>query len=86
MGMHLSSPGEDKHMSPIITFSFSGLENNDVSREKKLVQYLQAQNIFVSLRCSTGVGGVRVSVHYYTPEYYVDRFLEAVASFIKQGL
>lgn len=86
LGMHLSSPGEDKHMSSIITFSFSGLENNDVTREKKLVQYLQEQNIFVSLRCSTGVGGVRVSVHYYTPEAYVDRFLEAVASFIKQGL
>ena len=86
LGMHLSSPGEDKHMSPIITFSFSGLQNNDVTREKKLVQYLQEQNIFVSLRCSTGVGGVRVSVHYYTPEYYVDRFLDAVASFIKQGM
>ena len=75
LGMHLSSPAEDKHMAPIITFSFSGLENNDVTRERKLVQYLQEQNIFVSLRCSTGVGGVRVSVHYYTPEYYVDRFL-----------
>ena len=84
LGMHLSSPAEDKHMAPIITFSFSGLENKDVTREKKLVQYLQEHNIFVSLRCSTGVGGVRVSVHYYTPEYYVDRFLEAVASFVKQ--
>ena len=71
-------------MSPIITFSFSGLQNNDVARERKLVQYLQERNIFVSLRCSTGVGGVRVSVHYYTPEAYVDRFLEAVASFVKQ--
>ena len=85
LGMHLSSPAEDKHMAPIITFSFSGLENNDVTREKKLVQYLQEQNIFVSLRCSTGVGGVRVSVHYYTPEYYVDRFLEAVEAFVKQA-
>ena len=83
LGMYLSSPGEDKFMSPIITFSFSGLKDNDVTRERKLVQYLQARNIFVSLRCSTGVGGVRVSVHYYTPEYYVDRFLEAVASFLK---
>ncbi len=86
LGMHLSSPAEDKHMAPIITFSFSGLENDDVTREKKLVQYLQEQNIFVSLRCSTGVGGVRVSVHYYTPEYYVDRFLDAVKSFIAQGM
>lgn len=86
LGMHLSSPGEEKHMSPIITFSFSGLQNNDVTKEKKLVKYLQEQNIFVSLRCSTGVGGVRVSVHYYTPEYYVDRFLDAVTSFIEKQI
>ena len=86
LGMHLSSPSEEKHMSSIITFSFSGLQNNDVSKERKLVKYLQEQNIFVSLRCSTGVGGVRVSVHYYTPEYYIDRFLDEVASFIKQEM
>lgn len=86
LGMQVSSPGEDVHMSPIITFSFCGLQNNDVTREKKLVQYLQNQNIFVSLRCSTGVGGVRVSVHYYTPEYYVDRFLDAVKDFVEQGM
>lgn len=51
-----------------------------------MVKYLQKHNIFVSLRCSTGVGGVRVSVHYYTPEYYVDRFLDAVAEFIEKEM
>ncbi len=86
LGMYLSSPGEEKHMSPIISFSFSGLQNGDVTLEKKLVRYLQEKNIFVSLRCSTGVGGVRVSVHYYTPEHYVDRFLEAVATFAQQEM
>lgn len=85
LGLHLSSPGEEKHRSSIVSFSFCGLENNDVERERKLVQYLQQRNIFVSLRCSTGIGGVRVSVHYYTPEYYIDRFLEAVEAFIKEG-
>ena len=85
LGMHLSSPEEEKHRSSILSFSFCGLENNDVQRERKLVQYLQQRNIFVSLRCSTGVGGVRVSVHYDTPEYYVDRFLEAVAAFVQSG-
>lgn len=85
MGLHLSSPKEPERMSSIISFSFDGLKNNNVERERRLVKYLQERNIFVSLRCSTGVGGVRVSVHYYTPEYYVDRFLEAVADFIKEN-
>ena len=84
LGMHLSSPAEEANRSSIITFSFDGLKNNDVERERRLVRYLQERNIFVSLRCSTGVGGVRVSVHYYTPEYYVDRFLEAVAAFVEE--
>ena len=84
LGMHLSSPEEEENRSPIITFSFCGLKDNNVEQERKLVHYLQQRNIFVSLRCSTGVGGVRVSVHYYTPEYYVDRFLEAVKDFLEE--
>lgn len=86
LGMHLSSPLEEKHMSPIVSFSFNGLVDHDITRERRLVEYLQKHNIFVSLRCSTGIGGIRVSVHHYTPEYYVDRFLEAVEAFLTENL
>lgn len=79
--MHLSSPAEEANRSSIITFSFDGLKNNDVERERRLVRYLQERNIFVSLRCSTGVGGVRVSVHHYTDPADIDTFLEAVKDF-----
>lgn len=82
LGMHMASPGDRAHMSTIVSFSFDGLRNNSVERERRLVEYLQKRNIFVSLRCSTGTGGIRVSVHYYTPEYYIDRFLEAVRAFL----
>lgn len=85
MGFHLASPRERRHMSPIVSFSFFGLRNNDVELERQLVRYLQERNIYVSLRCSTGEGGVRVSVHYYTPEYYIDAFLEAVDAFLKEN-
>lgn len=85
LGLHLSSPLEPAHMSPIVSFSFRGLAENDVSRERALVAYLQERNIFVSLRCSTGVGGIRVSVHHYTPEGFIDRFLEAVEAFIREN-
>jgi len=81
LGVNVVSPRDKKHMSSIVSFNF-GLENNDVTKERQLVQALHRQGIYVSLRCSTGTGGVRVSVHYYTPEGYVDAFLAAVADFL----
>ena len=81
LGVNVVSPRDKKHMSSIVSFNF-GLENNDVTKERQLVQALHRQGIYVSLRCSTGTGGVRVSVHYYTPEYYVDTFLTAVSAFL----
>lgn len=84
MGLHLSSPEEERHRSSIVSFSFDGLRNNNVERERRFVEYLQEKNIFVSLRCSTGTGGIRVSVHYYTPESYIDIFLEVVQHFLNK--
>jgi len=81
MGLHMASPGDDASMSTIVSFSFHGLKNNDVETERALVEYLHSRNIYVSLRCSTGVGGVRVSVHHYTDPADIDTFLEAVKDF-----
>lgn len=81
MGLNVVSPRDKKHMSSIVSFNF-GLVNNDVEKERRLIQYLFERRIYVSLRCSTGTGGVRVSVHYYTPEEYVDIFLAAVRDFL----
>lgn len=46
------------------------------------IQYLREKNIFVSLRCCTGLGGIRVSFHYYTPEWFIDAFLEAMKEYV----
>jgi len=81
MQLNVVSPREKKHMSSIVSFNF-GLKNNQVEKERRLLRYLHERGIYVSLRCSTGTGGVRVSVHYYTPEYYVDKFLQAVQDFL----
>lgn len=81
LNLNVVSPRDRKHMSSIVSFNF-GLNNNDVEKERRLIQYLYERGIYVSLRCSTGTGGVRVSVHYYTPESYVDTFLMAVSDFV----
>ena len=81
LDLNVVSPRDRAHMSSIVSFNF-GLNDNNVEKERRLIQYLYERGIYVSLRCSTGTGGVRVSVHYYTPEYYVDVFLKAVAEFL----
>ena len=81
--LNVVSPKDRKHMSSIVSFNF-GLKDNNVEKERRLIQYLYDRHIYVSLRCSTGTGGVRVSVHYYTPEAYVDAFLAAVADFLAE--
>lgn len=84
LGLHMASPGDDVHMSTIVSFSFFGLKDNCVDMERELVEFLHDRGIFVSLRCSTGVGGVRVSVHHYTEENEIVCFLDAVAKFMRE--
>ena len=81
LGLHMASPGDDASMSTIVSFSFHGLKDDNVETERALVEYLHSRNIYVSLRCSTGIGGVRVSVHHYTDPALIDAFLEAVKDF-----
>lgn len=81
LGINVVSPIEEKHMSPIVSFNF-GLENNDVTKEKSLVQFLEKNNVKVSLRCSTGTGGIRTSFHYYNNENEVDVALKKIKEFL----
>ena len=82
MGLNLQSSGERRHMSSIVVFNIDGLPNQSVEKERRLLQYLRDQNIFVTLRCSTGIGGIRVSFHYYTQKQDIDVLLDAVKTFL----
>lgn len=81
MGIHVCSPTDEASMSPIVSFNF-GLKDNDISREKQLVKHLMDNNIFVSLRCSTGTGGIRTSFHYYNTEDEVRTILKMIEGFM----
>ena len=71
-------------MSSIVVFNFDGLRDNNVEKERRLLRFLRERDIFVTVRCSTGLGGVRVSFHYYTEKAEIDVFLNAVRDFITQ--
>jgi selenocysteine lyase/cysteine desulfurase len=84
LGVSVCSSEKAANMSPSVCFNF-GLKGGKSLKEKKLERYLFAQNIFVSLRCSSGVGGIRVSMHYYTRTEEVDALLEAVKRWIEEA-
>lgn len=73
LGVIISSPINPVNQSSIVTFH-CGLFNR-ASVEKQIEQYLQHRNIYVSLRCSTGTGGIRISIHYYNTESEIDTLL-----------
>ena len=65
-------------MSSIVVFNINGLEDNNVEQERALRDFLREQKIFVTVRCSTGLG---VSFHHYTKKEDIDAFLDAVRAF-----
>ena len=85
LGFQMESPGDEKHMSTIVVFNFDGLKDGNVERERKLQRYLLSRNIFVTVRCSKGMGGIRVSFHHYTPKRYCEIFIDAVKDFLAEG-
>jgi len=83
IGIKVCSPVDVAHMSSIASFNFGFLDGN-IEREKKLVNYLQERKIYVSLRSSTGTGGIRISMHYYNTEEEVNALAKNIESFVKE--
>ena len=83
LGIRAESPYDEAHMSGIAAFNF-GFQNGSIEKEKRLVKYLQDRRIFISLRSSTGTGGIRVSMHYYNTEEEIDRLMDAIGDFLKE--
>ena len=80
LGLTLSSPTDHKHISSISTFNF-GLTNG-VEKERRLVKFLEQREINISLRCSTGTGGIRMSPHYYNTEEEIDILVGGIKDFM----
>ena len=78
--VQIASPTDPAHMSSTVSFNF-GLKGGS-SFEKKLETYLIERRIYVSLRCCTNTGGIRVSINYYNTKEEIDSLLNAVREFI----
>lgn len=64
--------------SGIVTFSIGSASENVA-----LMEYLLDRKILVSVRYTSGIGGVRVSCHFYNCAEDVDRLLDAVEDYVR---
>ncbi len=80
LGLNLSSSDSFLHRSGITTFSIPG----GIKRERELNTLMTKNNIYTTLRYTSGVGGIRVSPHYYNSMEDIDRLLDFIGRFIKK--
>ena len=73
LGIEVVTPRAAQNRSGIITFSVGTAEQNVA-----LMTRLQERKILVSVRYTSGVGGIRVSCHFYNSQEDVERLLNAV--------
>jgi cysteine desulfurase/selenocysteine lyase len=75
----LVTPLEPEHRSGLTVFRARSSREDDLA----LRDYLLARDVAVSVRYTSGIGGVRVSTHMYNNEADVDRLLEVVRAWLR---
>jgi len=79
LGVSVVTPRERESRSGIVTFSVGAAAENVALMEKLL-----ARKILVSVRYTSGVGGLRVACHFFNSTDDIDRLLEGVAASSKR--
>jgi selenocysteine lyase/cysteine desulfurase len=79
LGLEVVSPLEPEHRSGLTVFRAGPSARDDLA----LRDHLLARDIAVSVRYTSGIGGVRVSTHLYNDGADVDRLLGAVAAWLR---
>ena len=78
LDVRLETPFERENRAGIITFHCGSRE-----RDSACLERLLAEGISVSQRYTSGVGGVRVSIHYYNNEDDVERLLAVMGAWLE---
>ncbi len=79
LGLEFSSNNSPLNRSGITTFNLP----EGMKQERELERWLTKHNIYTTLRYTSGVGGIRVSPHYYNSREDVERLLDSVEGFLK---
>lgn len=78
IGANLVTRPSPDNRSGIITFTLDSPQHN-----LSLMEYLLDHKVMVSVRYTSGVGGVRVSCHFFNSAEDIERLLELTAKFIR---
>ncbi len=78
-GVEIVTPLDRRNRSSIVTFTVG-----DVDQNVALVDYLQQHKVLVSLRYTSGVGGVRVACHLFNNREDIGRLVEATSEFVRR--
>ena len=78
LGVAVITPRERTERAGIVTFSLGAPERNAA-----LMHHLLARRVLVSVRYTAGIGGVRVSSHFFNNESDIERLLEGVRDFLR---
>ena len=81
IGVQIVTVPERKYRSGIVSFRF--YENLDAERDFLL--RLHKQRVYISLRFTGNVGGLRVSCHYFNTRDHLTALLDALREEIKRG-
>jgi cysteine desulfurase/selenocysteine lyase len=73
LGFEVLTPAAPEQRAGIVTFSAGDQEEN-----VKLMERLLSRKILVSVRYTSGVGGIRVSCHFYNSEQDIDALLDSL--------
>lgn len=74
VGAAVITPLERAARSAIVTFRFY----RDLADEKALLDELHRERVYVAMRFTSGVGGIRVSCHYFNNRQDVDRLVHVL--------
>jgi cysteine desulfurase / selenocysteine lyase len=77
--IQLVTPEDRRYRSGIVTFTLGDVDDNIA-----LTNFLQQHKVLVSVRYTSGVGGVRVSCHLFNIEEDLDRLLDLTMTFLRQ--
>ena len=77
-GIEIVTPTEHKFRSGIVTFTLGSRDKNVA-----IMEYLLDQKILVAVRYTAGVGGLRISSHFFNTMADIDRVLEQIAHFVR---
>jgi selenocysteine lyase/cysteine desulfurase len=80
LNLRITSSKNPLNMSGITSFSLPG----GLKQERMLSKELAKHNVFVSIRYTSEVGGIRISPHYYNSKNDIERLLELTALFLRR--